>query len=119
MHCLHQVLPIWEGTTNILSLDVLRALRTSHGLALKAVAGCVEQYLSSASNRPDLEKECDGLEAAMQGLLKFAAEDVPTLEIAARDFAFSIARTFIGKMVLLLSTSFFWPYVGFSGLSHI
>jgi hypothetical protein len=32
-----QVLTIWEGTTNILALDVLRALKQSYGKTLKVV----------------------------------------------------------------------------------
>jgi len=47
------VLPIWEGTTNVLSLDALRALQSSGGLAvLKREIGLILQGV----REPDLVK---------------------------------------------------------------
>ena len=43
-----QVLPIWEGTTNVLSIDTLRAL--GKGGALEAVAAEIEVNLASATD---------------------------------------------------------------------
>src|SRR5215216_3699153 len=44
-----QVLPIWEGTTNVLALDTLRALRTGDSLRQVelAVAGCLDTVRDS------------------------------------------------------------------------
>src|SRR6185369_16163442 len=43
-----QVLPIWEGTTNVLSLDTLRAL--GKGGALEALVGEVEACCTAATD---------------------------------------------------------------------
>jgi len=51
-----QVLPIWEGTTNVLSLDVVRALATSPEITPALLAETAR-----------LEKECDGSEVAQIG----------------------------------------------------
>jgi alkylation response protein AidB-like acyl-CoA dehydrogenase len=45
-----QVLPIWEGTTNVLSLDVLRALARGEGVA--AVPAPVRDAAASAAANP-------------------------------------------------------------------
>src|SRR5207237_5514680 len=46
-----QVLPIWEGTTNVLALDTLRALDAGRGLdILRREAGYVMQHV----RHPDL-----------------------------------------------------------------
>ena len=48
-----QVLPIWEGTTNVLSVDVLRALSGTD--SLKQVLGRVQAAIDAASTRlPDV-----------------------------------------------------------------
>jgi acyl-CoA dehydrogenase len=45
-----QVLPIWEGTTNVLSLDVLRALARGEGMS--AVPAAVRDEASAAAKEP-------------------------------------------------------------------
>jgi hypothetical protein len=50
-----QVLPIWEGTTNILSLDVLRAIGKSKGETLLAFERNLKNRLKQAETiRPEL-----------------------------------------------------------------
>ena len=46
-----QVLTIWEGTTNVLSLDVLRALVKSQGTVLQAFINEVNARLDAASHK--------------------------------------------------------------------
>ncbi|HVK88451.1 MAG TPA: acyl-CoA dehydrogenase family protein, partial [Kofleriaceae bacterium] len=58
-----QVLPIWEGTTNVLSLDTLRAL--AKGGALEAVVAEVESNLAAAKD-PSLAKPADAARAAVR-----------------------------------------------------
>ena len=50
-----QVLPIWEGTTNVMSLDVLRAVSKSQGAALGAWVERIEAKAELA-----LGLECQG-----------------------------------------------------------
>jgi acyl-CoA dehydrogenase len=58
-----QVLPIWEGTTNVLSLDLLRALESAGGLAvLKREIGILLQEVRA----PDLVKISALVERAVE-----------------------------------------------------
>ena len=51
-----QVLPVWEGTTNVLSLDVLRALAKTRGEAWRAlVADVTGRLLPPAAANPTLK----------------------------------------------------------------
>jgi alkylation response protein AidB-like acyl-CoA dehydrogenase len=87
-----QVLPIWEGTTNVLSLDVLRAAERE---------GALEAWLDLARRRLDaqvrgpLAGECDTLRALIDGSARAwagtrAAGDDFT-EAAARALALRLA----------------------------
>ncbi|HKN64990.1 MAG TPA: acyl-CoA dehydrogenase family protein [Gemmatimonadaceae bacterium] len=89
-----QVLSIWEGTTNVLSLDVLRALEKTAAL---------EAFLSDARRRlgalrvDELATAVSGIAEALGTIEQFAAraarEGREFAETHARTFAFAIART--------------------------
>ncbi|HET6631344.1 MAG TPA: acyl-CoA dehydrogenase family protein [Rhodanobacteraceae bacterium] len=84
-----QVYPIWEGTTNVLSLDALRAL-AKDGLAPLRTA--IDALLAEAAN-PDA---ASAVRAALEGADAFvatAAGDNARLQAGARDLAFTLART--------------------------
>ena len=49
-----KVLRIWEGTTNILSLDVLRSIQKSKGDSLKVFAKHIEMICEKAKKVPTL-----------------------------------------------------------------
>ncbi|KAK7087897.1 acyl-CoA dehydrogenase family member 11-like [Littorina saxatilis] len=95
-----QVLTIWEGTTNILSLDVLRALVKSQGSVLRAFNDDVNSRLESAAGHADLDEAASKVRRGAESILGFAAKNQSQLEIAARDFAFSIARVAIGSLLI-------------------
>src|SRR5678816_1029309 len=86
-----QVLPIWEGTTNVLALDTLRV---KHGLKQieVAVARCLknisDQRLADAARiaRSALDHATSWLTAAERA-------GQPTLEAGARRFALTLGRT--------------------------
>jgi len=88
-----QVLPIWEGTTNVLSLDTLRAL--SHGAgwaALKAkIAHCVDSVrdprLAEAGRAAPM-----AVTHAERWLAAAAQAGQPALEMGARRFAMTLGR---------------------------
>jgi alkylation response protein AidB-like acyl-CoA dehydrogenase len=85
-----QVLPIWEGTTNVLALDTLRALRTddtdpSHGL--KRFAAAVEQVLEGVG---DVSPVRSALDHAASWLAEAKGE---ALEAGARRFSLTLGRT--------------------------
>ncbi|KAJ1092523.1 hypothetical protein NDU88_005633 [Pleurodeles waltl] len=99
-----QVLTIWEGTTNILSLDVLRSVTKSKGDVLTAFFSTVQGKLDLASTVPALKLSVELTKSALDKLRVFIREATlkgPTfLELAARDFAYSLARIYIGSLLL-------------------
>ena len=96
-----QVLPIWEGTTNVLSLDVLRALEKTSGLtavlddARQRLAGVRSETLASAVGRVR-----DALQRIEAFADRFAQEGRAFAEVRARSFAYAIARTMAGLLLL-------------------
>ncbi|HKG58289.1 MAG TPA: acyl-CoA dehydrogenase family protein [Pyrinomonadaceae bacterium] len=86
-----QVLPIWEGTTNVLALDTLRALRTddtdpSHGLMRFDAA--VKRCLEGVSDVRLLNVVRSALDHAASWLAKGDA-----VEAGARRFSLTLGRT--------------------------
>ncbi|NVJ08622.1 acyl-CoA dehydrogenase family protein [Myxococcus sp. AM001] len=88
-----QVLSIWEGTTNVLSLDTLRALAKEG--ALEALFHEVEGRLGQtrdAGLRPCVDAAHGALEHA-RAWVAGAMEDPATLEAGARRFSLTLGRT--------------------------
>ncbi len=88
-----QVLPIWEGTTNVLSLDTLRAL--GKGGALEAIAAEVESCCASATD-PGLARPVEAARSALRHASAWVMESMPQparLEAGARRFAMTLGRT--------------------------
>jgi alkylation response protein AidB-like acyl-CoA dehydrogenase len=87
-----QVLPIWEGTTNVLSLDVLRALARSAGL--EALGREIERATRGA--HASLAKPAEAAKNAMAHAARWAhkAKDAgpEALEAGARRFAMTLGR---------------------------
>lgn len=83
-----QVLPIWEGTTNVLSLDVLRVV--AGGEALGALAALVEELCAGARD-PSLAGPAlaavHGIDRAVSWL-----REGHGIEAGARGFAMTLAR---------------------------
>ena len=95
-----QVLSIWEGTTNVLSLDVLRALDRSDALA-HWLAG-VRARLATIVH-PALAGSVEGVRGALERIAMHvmdSARDGDRAQAAARTLAFAIARTTIGALLL-------------------
>ena len=90
--------PIWEGTTNILSLDVLRALSKSQGRVLEAFSSRIQKVLDGPS-RSELGGSLERLKESRDALLAFAGNP-SVMEYLARDFAFGLARTLAGALLL-------------------
>ena len=89
-----QVLSIWEGTTNILSLDALRAMERSDALAewasdlRRRVSGIKVTALSSCT-----EQTLNAVKRIEQYVARASSEGSESQQAGARGFAFSIART--------------------------
>jgi putative acyl-CoA dehydrogenase len=97
-----QVLPIWEGTTNVLSLDVLRALDKTNALA--AYVSFARERLAAVPGSGPLPAVADRLRYAIDSIDSFAEriarEGREFGEANARAFAYAIARTTIGVLLL-------------------
>jgi hypothetical protein len=90
-----QVLPIWEGTTNVLSLDALRVLG-SDGRAFQTLQALVKSCLEPVSESRLAEAARVArlsLEHAESWLAHARKEGQPTLEAGARNFALTLGRT--------------------------
>ena len=85
-----QVFSIWEGTTNVLSLDVLRALQS--GSALSALQIEIETLASSVRDLRLLEC-AKAAQAAMQHAQQWIAKaSGDVIEAGARRFAMTLGR---------------------------
>ncbi len=88
-----QVLPIWEGTTNVLSLDVLRVLARGGSLEplVRETARCV-QNTTDASLRTAAETASRAITRAGEWIVARAG-DMPAVEQGARRFALTLGRS--------------------------
>ncbi|HKT32146.1 MAG TPA: acyl-CoA dehydrogenase family protein [Gammaproteobacteria bacterium] len=94
-----QVLSIWEGTTNVLSLDVLRVI--DHSQALEVLAADIEHRLARVQH-PDLVSACDSIRRAVQDLRNWfdaTAASPAAREAGARRLAFGLARGYTAALL--------------------
>jgi alkylation response protein AidB-like acyl-CoA dehydrogenase len=88
-----QVLPIWEGTTNVLSLDTLRAL--AKGGALEAIGAEIESCCAAATDG-GLAEPVRVARAAIKHAASWVIEAMAQpdrLEAGARRFAMTLGRS--------------------------
>ena len=83
-----QVYPIWEGTTNVLSLDSLRALA---GKGLAPLRRAIDGWLDGSDDAAAETAIAATLDAAAAHLDRHGA-DRTSLEAGARGLAFTLAR---------------------------
>ncbi|XP_015672936.1 acyl-CoA dehydrogenase family member 11-like [Protobothrops mucrosquamatus] len=99
-----QVLPIWEGTTNILSLDVLRCILKSQGKALDVFFSTAQAKLEAATRQSELQTSVqivqNNLQKLKQFVLRMDSKGEAEWQIAARDFAYSLAWIYEGVLLL-------------------
>jgi alkylation response protein AidB-like acyl-CoA dehydrogenase len=95
-----QVLSIWEGTTNVLSLDVLRVL--AKGEALDAFGAAVRRRLDALAD-PSLADAAARVREALGRIDAHARrgwDDAAEAQAGARAFAYALARTFAAALLL-------------------
>lgn len=96
-----QVFSIWEGTTNVLSLDVVRAIEKEGAFApfvkgiLARVAGISSPVLASEVEM--VKQACATLQAF---LVSANSGGVDFVQASARYFAYSLARTCAASLLL-------------------
>lgn len=93
-----QVLAIWEGTTNVLSLDALRAIQKE-----KAIIGFMEEIKKKLGTGTG--SSIQAIEKSMTEIQEILSKSSPE-EIAgdARSFAFKLASTFGAALLVEKST---------------
>ncbi|CAB3402738.1 unnamed protein product [Caenorhabditis bovis] len=102
-----QVTPIWEGTTNVLSLDVLRVF-SGRDNVLQAFGKRVEQLLQNAkTDNEKLNKSKEEIRKALKTLQTLlikasdsALNDSVRIDSVARDISFAIARIYAGSLLI-------------------
>ncbi|XP_061162322.1 acyl-CoA dehydrogenase family member 11-like [Saccostrea echinata] len=95
-----QVLTIWEGTTNILSLDVLRAITKSKGEVLVAFHDDVISKVTKVSRVQELQDQGHRVKEATLQVMNFVQKNPDKLNMAARDLAYSLTRIYMGAILL-------------------
>ena len=99
-----QVLSIWEGTTNVLSLDVIRAMTKTRGKAVETFFAEAEAKISRGAEVVEaLAPSAEALRKAAGGAAQFLVEnqnDSSTLQAAARDLSYSMARIYMGALLV-------------------
>ena len=88
-----QVLPIWEGTTNVLALDTLRALERAGGP--KALTDEVDRCLDAVTNDRLREAARPAAQAVDHAThwLSTTRDDTDALQAGARRFALTMGRS--------------------------
>jgi acyl-CoA dehydrogenase len=96
-----QVLPIWEGTTNVLSLDLLRA--ESREGAVSALLADLADQLAAVRATPVAGIETDLVERSHALLLEHVGawpdSDGDALQERLREFAFRLGRTYAAALL--------------------
>jgi len=94
-----QTLSIWEGTTNVLSLDMLRAIEKENGL--QAFKTFTENYLSAITT-PELTTQKNIVHKKTEVLFSFLQQlkNKEAVEAVSRDIAFYIAEITIAILWL-------------------
>ena len=88
-----QVYSIWEGTTNVLSLDMLRTLSSGLAPFRQAIDGLVPEGI------PERGSVISALDAT-EALLGEIVADRASLEASARGIAFTLARTMAAALLV-------------------
>lgn len=97
-----QIFAIWEGTTSVLSNDVLRAIIKTKGECLKALVRNIQHRLEPICNVNDeqLKQSAQKIWHSTEQLIQLIESQPTTLELGGRDFAFSLSNLFIATLLL-------------------
>ena len=104
-----QVLPIWEGTTNVMALDTVRAIRKTNGEALTVFSQRIRIAVDSGMNsdNKDLKQASLTLQNCMKQFVKYCSkqeqlplDEIFKQELALREFMFSLANLYITTLMI-------------------
>lgn len=103
-----QVFSIWEGTTNVLSLDVLRAIEKENAFLpfMKEIARRLQAVMKEPMAGQQLKGEVQAIEKALldleryfQKVLSGGAAGLEDLQTMARSFAISLGSIFAATLM--------------------
>jgi acyl-CoA dehydrogenase len=95
-----QVLTIWEGTTNVLSLDTLRAIGSVGVDVLRGEMARCGGAAGSASAGEAYSRAARAFDEALEWYRSAVREGEPSLQVGARRFALAVGRSLeIGLLV--------------------
>lgn len=97
-----QVFPIWEGCTNVLSLDVLRAL-TKECPVQNFFQDMIKrtEKLEDDSLKKEFNQKVDQLQSHFKSIEQLIKNnDSQSMEASARNLSFTMARVFIGSLLI-------------------
>ncbi|HET7324168.1 MAG TPA: acyl-CoA dehydrogenase family protein, partial [Halococcus sp.] len=96
-----QVLPIWEGTSNVLSLDLLRALEREN--AHEALLPAIRDTLDTVKH-PSLSESADAVEDEFAGLQEalahLAGADIDYAQLQAKELAEYVFDVYTASLLL-------------------
>jgi len=95
-----QVLPIWEGTTNVLSLDTLRAIGSDGEAILQSTVTKMLDEVRDPSLDYCARITLAALNHALSWLREVRSKDESILEAGARRFALTIGRTMESALLI-------------------
>ncbi|KAF9403950.1 hypothetical protein BGZ94_004434 [Podila epigama] len=95
---------IWEGTSNVLSLDVLRVMAETKGQAMQQYTDTVRDILKAVKGKPQWEKSVRSLETCLILIAtRFTAYATKSghamLEASARGLTFAMADVIAGALL--------------------
>jgi alkylation response protein AidB-like acyl-CoA dehydrogenase len=102
-----QVNTIWEGTTNVLALDVWRVFQKDKGVK-RVLVETVQNMVHGVSNElAECAWHCTG---ALQHILAFMEQQNKTAVVYnARGMAFALAQVLAGALLVQQATKSSWP----------
>lgn len=92
-----QVLAIWEGTTNVLSLDALRAIKKEN--AGEFFMKDIMRRMKSHQGHEELKKEVYEAMKSIESTLK-SIQDEDELSTGARELAMSLSRIYCASLLI-------------------
>jgi len=95
-----QVLPIWEGTSNVMSLDIVRAIRKTKGEVLRAFTARIQQIAKQVEGHTGLNKPGKQIEETTLKVVGLLSGSPGLLQFCGRDLALSLAHLYIGALLV-------------------
>lgn len=96
-----QVNTIWEGTTNVMSLDVLRVMRETKNDSLELFIKMVRRKIDQSVKASDrLAKPSQAIHMALSNIKAFVQEAGDHLEVNSRQLMFAMGRTLAGALLV-------------------